>query len=302
LAESVISLITLVIVGLVSANAFARINSATYSNEPTIIAGAYGTIALSAIVPLALAVILSALLQGVIVLEVSRGTLGEKQTFRQLRARGRGRFGALVGYTVLLTIAATLFLALIVGVIIVLVATLGTAGIVLGVLVAILAGLAITVGFYWLSTKLSLVPSAIMLERLSIRQAIARSWTLTRGYFWRTLGIQFLVGAILSFVSQVISVPLRLVGTLIIGLTDPNGKMGTTTVIIVGGLALLSIIVIVVFGAITAVVQEATNALIYVDLRMRKEGLDLELARFVEARQAGDHSVADPFAPVQQPT
>ena len=35
-------------------------------------------------------------------------------------------------------------------------------------------------------------------------------------------------------------------------------------------------------GAITAVVQAALVAVIYIDLRMRKEGLDLELERYVE--------------------
>ncbi len=41
--------------------------------------------------------------------------------------------------------------------------------------------------------------------------------------------------------------------------------------------------------------QSSATALIYIDLRMRKEGLDVELVRFVEARQAGDASVPDPY-------
>ena len=43
--------------------------------------------------------------------------------------------------------------------------------------------------------------------------------------------------------------------------------------------------------------QSSATALLYIDLRMRKEGLDLELVRFVEARQAGDTSVPDPYLP-----
>ena len=54
---------------------------------------------------------------------------------------------------------------------------------------------------------------------------------------------------------------------------------------------IVTILVALVFGAIAAVVQTATTGLIYIDLRMRKEGLDLELTRFVEARNAGDSSV-----------
>ncbi|MCU1402338.1 MAG: integral rane protein, partial [Microbacteriaceae bacterium] len=52
----------------------------------------------------------------------------------------------------------------------------------------------------------------------------------------------------------------------------------------------------VVFGSIGAVVQSATVARLYIDLRMRKEGLDLERARFVEARQAGATDLPDPYA------
>jgi hypothetical protein len=43
-------------------------------------------------------------------------------------------------------------------------------------------------------------------------------------------------------------------------------------------------------------VQASSTALIYIDLRMRKEALDLQLIRFVEARQVGDDSITDPYA------
>jgi hypothetical protein len=43
------------------------------------------------------------------------------------------------------------------------------------------------------------------------------------------------------------------------------------------------------------VVQSATTALIYLDLRMRKEGLDLRLQRFVEDRAAGRAEASDPY-------
>ncbi|BDZ45997.1 hypothetical protein [Naasia aerilata] len=46
-------------------------------------------------------------------------------------------------------------------------------------------------------------------------------------------------------------------------------------------------------GAISAFATSALVALIYIDLRMRKEGLDLILQRHVE----GGDPAADPFAP-----
>jgi hypothetical protein len=50
-------------------------------------------------------------------------------------------------------------------------------------------------------------------------------------------------------------------------------------------------------SAITSIISSATSSLLYIDLRIRKEGLDLELIRFVEARQSGDSSLPDPYAP-----
>ena len=50
-----------------------------------------------------------------------------------------------------------------------------------------------------------------------------------------------------------------------------------------------------VVAAITSVISTAATALLYLDLRMRKEGLDLELTRFVEAKQAGSAGLGDPY-------
>jgi hypothetical protein len=51
-----------------------------------------------------------------------------------------------------------------------------------------------------------------------------------------------------------------------------------------------------VVGAIGSVLLSAATALIYIDLRMRTEGLDLELQRFVELRASGA-SAPDPYQP-----
>jgi hypothetical protein len=297
LIQGIVYLVGFGVVGLVTFLALSRVNFSSDTDLSAITAGNVGVIGLSLLVPILLTIGASALLQGIIVVEVSRAALGEKQSFRQLWGRVRGRFGALIGWTALIILAVTITLAIVAGLVFLFVATLGVAGIVIGVIIGILGGLALFVGWFWISTKLSLVPSVLVLERLTIRAAVARSWSLTRGYFWRTLGIQLLVAVILSIASQIVSAPLSFIGPLIIQLTDPNGQGGVTTVLIAGGIALLSLIVSVVIGAITTVVQSATTALIYLDLRMRKEGLDLELARFVESRQAGAADLADPYLP-----
>jgi hypothetical protein len=69
------------------------------------------------------------------------------------------------------------------------------------------------------------------------------------------------------------------------------------TQLVVGrlGVNVISAIVGAIVGAIGSVVQSAAISLIYIDLRMRKEGLDLQLVRYVEARQTGQH-LPDPYS------
>lgn len=295
IVQGVVSVVAILVVGLVSFFALSRIDFSTEQDAATITAGTYGIIGLSAIVPLLLGLVASALLQGIVVLEVSRGTLGEKERLPGLWRRARGRIGALVGWTALVALAVVAVIAVVAGLVVLLVATLGLAGIVFGVLIGVFGGLGLLVVYFWLNTKLALVPSVLMLERLTLRQAVRRSWSLTTGYFWRILGIQLLVAVIVNVVSQVISAPLTFIGPLVVGLVDPNGQNGAIAGIVVIGIAVLAVVVSVVFAAITAVVQTATTALIYLDIRIRKEGLDLELARFIEARESGDSAVADPY-------
>ncbi len=289
-------IVTLVVVGVVSFLSIARTVNATGADADTIAAGAAATIILSAFVPAVLSIVVTAILQGVVVLEVARGTLGEKLKLSGLWRGAKGRIGALVGWALLITAIVIVALAVVALIIGLLVAFGGTAGVAIGVVLGVLGvGGAIVLAF-WLGTRLCLVPSVLMLERLSLRAAIARSWSLTTGFFWSTLGIQLLVAVIVQVVAGIVTAPLSLLFGLGTFLINPNDDQ---TGLIVGGvvLYLLTIVVSIVFGAIAAVVQSATTALIYIDLRMRKEGLDLELSRFVEARQAGDSSVRDPYLP-----
>jgi hypothetical protein len=133
-----------------------------------------------------------------------------------------------------------------------------------------------------------------MLERLSLRAAIARSWSLTGGYFWKTLGILLLVAVIVGVATNIVTAPFQFLITIGASFITGTGDLGAyVTTMLIG--YLLLIVITVVFGALAAVIQSATPVLLYLDLRMRKEGLDLELSRFVEARQAGDASVANPY-------
>ncbi|CAN5141433.1 hypothetical protein BH09ACT5_BH09ACT5_23220 [soil metagenome] len=285
------------LIGAVGLFAFFRLQSAASTEDAdAIAAGSVGMLIVATLIPVALALVGSAILQGIMALEVARGTLGEKLRLPGLWRAARGRLGALIGWSLLLAVVAIIAIG-IVAVGITLLATLGgPVGVGFAVLLGLLAGpVAIAAGF-WLGTKLALVPSVLMLERLPLGAAVARSWSLTTGYFWKTLGTLLLVSVIVQIVSSIVSFPLQTVLTFGSTLFDPNGSNGTAIVVVIL-VYLLTIVFSVVFGAIAAVVQGATPALLYIDIRMRKEGLDLALSRFVEARQAGDTTVPDPYLP-----
>lgn len=270
-----------------------RTTRASIESASAIEAGMIGLVIVAGLVAVGLSIVAQALLQGVIVLEVARATLGEKLTLRQLLAAGRGRWGALIGWTGILTGALVVVLGVFITVITVLIAVGGPAGAAIGILLAIGGGLAMAVGTIWLSVKLSVVPCAIMLDRLPLSAAVRRGWALVGGSFWRVLGILLLVTVIVQTASSIVTTPFSLLSGLAPVLVNPASDPAT----MIGVLVLSNVLVIavsVVVGAIGSVLVSAATALLYLDLRMRKEGLDLELQRFVELRAAGQPAV-DPY-------
>jgi len=239
----------------------------------------------------------NAILQGIITTEVARGTVGEKLPLRALWARTRGRIGALLGWGGLVILAVLVVLGILVGLVVLLFTVGGTGGAIAGGILSFVFFFGAAVAGVWLSTKLSLVPSALVIEQISLRRAIARSWSLTRGYFWRTLGIELLVTVILAAAASVVELPVSVVIEIVTALGNPTG-LATGSSAIQSALGVSSIVTEIVAAlvtTITAIVATASTALIYIDLRIRKEGLDLTLMKFVDARAEGRTDVADPY-------
>ena len=271
-------------------------------------AGSMLILGLAALAGAALAAVATALLQGLIVGEVARGTVGEKLTFGALWRMYRGRFPALIGYSALLVLAIAVGIVVVIALTfgITLAATAGATGassamgaVFAGFGVTVLGMLGAAVLWAWIGTKLAFVPATIVLERRPIRAAIARSWRLVRGSFWRVLGITLLVSVMISVATQIVATPVSFVlflGTALldptgVGSASPDAMLGTVTLATIGTYAVTSIVT-----GIGLVVQSATSSLLYLDLRMRREGLDLQLGRYVEAKQAGA-AVPDPYLP-----
>lgn len=295
-----IGLLVAILAGGVALYAFGRVQSASADDTDEIIAGSIGTGLIILIIPVLLSLVISALLQGIVSLEVARATIGEKLTFRGLWRLAKGRVGVLIGWSALVSLVLLVALVLF-ALAITLAVSAGTPESILGAFgLAFIVGIAGFVVAAWIGIKLSLVPSILMLERVTLRTAIARSWSLTTGYFWKTLGITFLVNFIINVATQIISTPLSLVAGLGGSLINVNGEE-QTGIIIAAASYLISGVVSILVGAVAIVLLSAVTTLIYIDIRMRKEGLDIELVRFVEARQTGETGVGNPYEYAHEP-
>ena len=125
-----------------------------------------------------------------------------------------------------------------------------------------------------LAVYVILVPAVIVLERLSIGAAIQRSVALIRGAFWRTFGIVLLSSILVAIVAGVLSAPLIAIGLFLASTGGLEAQASTVIYLVEAGVGLLA-------GTLVTPFTAGVNALLYVDRRMRTEGLDVTLARHV---------------------
>jgi hypothetical protein len=127
------------------------------------------------------------------------------------------------------------------------------------------------VGGIFLWGALALAAPACVLERLGAWTALRRSWRLAVPDWWRVWGVRALSVVIAGVISSI----LGIVAGVIVGVAATSGHASTT-----GTGAFL--VVTALSTAVEIVVQPfvaAVLALLYVDRRMRAEGLDVTLAR-----------------------
>lgn len=244
-------------------------------------------------VPLALAFPATALLAGPVVVAASRSLLAERVSFRGARWRLTGRVGALVAWSALLLLAAAGILAL-ASALPLLVATTSMMGGFLAFLVALGEVVLVVLTGGYAAARLGFAAHAIALEGLGIGGAVRRSWMLTRRSGFRLLGSTLLVWAIVGLGTWVFSQPVGWALDLGGGLIFPNGADAAQAELYAAVRTVVLAAVAAIAGAFGLVVQTVTAALLYLDQRMRVEGLDLALARYVDDRQRGA-SAPDPF-------
>ena len=172
----------------------------------------------------------------------------------------------LLGVTALEAVGAAVLIAVAVGV----VAVIGQIGGGAAAFVAgALLGLALIALLVYLYTMLSFAPTLIVLERIGVMPAIARSFALVKNAFWRVFGIRLLAVVVAGVVSTAVTAPFSFVGQIMLMLGEATGTL------------VIAVVLITLGGAIGQIITAPFNAgvvvLLYTDRRIRAEAFDLVL-------------------------
>lgn len=206
----------------------------------------------------------------IITVVISRSVLGRPTTLSDAWAEARPRILPLLGLTVLVPLIMAVIMTVGIGPGLLLGSEAGAA-------LAFLGFAAACVAVLWLNVSFALAAPALMLERQSIEAALRRSAKLVRGAWWRTFGVLALTWLLTFLLTFLVSIPFGIIAVIVDG-TDVseflNGtapSFGWSFLIVTGiGEAIVSTLIYPFVGVM---------ALLYVDQRIRREALDLDLAR-----------------------
>ncbi|MCX4719755.1 hypothetical protein [Streptomyces virginiae] len=197
----------------------------------------------------------------------SRAVLGQQSSVSGAWREARPQLLRLIGLTLLLALGAVLL-----GAVLILPGALtdNVGLVILGVFVWVPL-------LIWLGITFSLASPALMLEKSSVLKAFARSSKLVKNTWWRICGITILTTLIAFFISAMIVAPFQILSLLVFSggldaLEDGSGMNNW-------GALIAPAIGLIIAQTIVMPFQSGVTVLLYVDQRIRREGLDLELAR-----------------------
>ena len=234
--------------------------------------GALGGAALGGFGGAAVSALATLLLTGVLTVIAGRAVLGQPMTLGEAWAQVRPALWRLLGITLLTALIVYGTFAASIGIGVALVAAGGASA----ALIAVPIGLAGTALAVYLYVRLALAPAVTVLERVGVRRSLSRSGLLVRRSWWRICGILLLTVLIGGFVSNVVQLPFVLFGGGgggLSGLTDPSGTTTTGLILTYVGAGIAQTVV--------APFTAGVRALLYIDRRMRAEGLDVALTAAV---------------------
>ena len=245
-----------------------------------------------------LTVATSVALSGILAYPVGEAVLGRKPSLGETWRRTRRMVPRLVGLSLILLVPVLVVFALIIGGIVWAFAENQAAIGAVGIVLALAAGVAMA----WLGVRLALATAALVLEDLGVIASLRRSFRLTGGLFWRTLGILLLANILMSVVQQVLSFAVQVVG-MVAGfaagtMVDPGAAE------VVGVIVMVAVVVIgVLLGSVLSQpFLAAVSALLYTDSRIRREGFDLALVRAATGGAGGPAAPAGYSGPAATPS
>ena len=122
------------------------------------------------------------------------------------------------------------------------------------------------VAYFYMSWRLAVAPSVLVLEKLGVLQSMRRSWDLSQGGFWRWVGVSFL-----TFVMMLgFSMTLGGMDTL-----EARDWLMDSLSLPRPALELIFVLISALLAGLATAFSAAAQTVYYLDLRMRRDGLDL---------------------------
>ena len=145
----------------------------------------------------------------------------------------------------------------------------------------------------WLYAAWGVAPAALIAEPTSAIKALGRSFNLVKGNWWRVFGLLVLAAVLVGVITGAVTAPLQF------GATFGSGFADNPELVFSGTYLALNTLVTGVITAVTLPFTAAVVVAIYYDLRVRKEGYDLErlIADLGAAPDASTPPTADPSDP-----
>ncbi|MFC9690985.1 hypothetical protein ACFTSF_20705 [Kribbella sp. NPDC056951] len=246
-----------------------------------------GALLLTYGVQLVLFAVVSSTLAGIIALAAVRSQLGHRVSARELLRLVRPTLPALAAVGLLQSLS---FLVLIGGWLLAVFgigagAESAVSGAVAGgvaVALMLLGGLLVLI----FGVRLVLAGTVVLMEgkhapdiglyipsRVGIVGALRRSWQLVKGKFWRVFGILLFASVVVNIVSYALQFGVTTLVVTVGSWADASDSSGGTLIAIVVGAAAGIATVMTLIASLAF--MSAVQALVYLDLRVRREGLDL---------------------------
>jgi hypothetical protein len=229
------------------------------------------------------------ILSGMLTNVIGRSVLGERITAGEAWRRTLPRLPAMFGTTLLFAATIIGLWAVYVGIGLLITLIGHGAGPVSVVyfVVAAIAALCLTV---WIWTSFMLANQVVVLERTGPVRALGRSWRLVRRSFWRVLGVALLAQLIAGIASAILQLPFTIPATLMAA-NSADSLHPPIAAVVIGTVGTIA------SRTLTGALLAGVYVLLYVDLRMRKEGLDIAL----RTATAGERPAGDEFTTVWRP-